>query len=65
MLDKRKLTVEAMLDELKEPVPMEFVEKFFGQFVGAGSSSKASSFRTTSWNTYSGDFSLILETLRS
>lgn len=34
MLDKRKLTVEAMLEDLLEPVPMEFVEKFFSQFVG-------------------------------
>ena len=65
MLDKRKLTVEAMLDELKEPVPMEFVEKFFGQFVGAASSSKASSYRTTSWSTSFGACSWILETRRS
>lgn len=40
MLDKRKLTVEAMLDELKEPVPMEFVEKFFGHFVATAHSAR-------------------------
>lgn len=33
LIEKRKMTVETSLDELKEPVGMEGVEKFFQSFV--------------------------------
>ena len=36
MLDKRKVTVESALDDLKEPVKMIEVERFFSKYVTVG-----------------------------